>query len=85
MDIEARFDTYIASPSDHFYRNKMEYSFSSIRQDLETGEEEDDAFALGFKTRGTWWKVENLDAPNGLFDEAFETQLRLIRAYFGKN
>lgn len=75
------FDTYISSPEIFHYRNKMEYSFSSIRQDLETGEEVDDAFALGFKTRGTWWKVENLDKPNGLFDEDFETKLREIRLF----
>lgn len=80
-NIDELFDTYIASPSDFNYRNKMEYSFSSIRQDLETGEEVDDAFALGFKTRGTWWKVENLDGPDGLFDAEFETELKTIRQF----
>ncbi|MCB9222635.1 MAG: 23S rRNA (uracil(1939)-C(5))-methyltransferase RlmD [Crocinitomicaceae bacterium] len=75
------FDEYIASPADFNYRNKMEYSFSSIRQVLETGEEEDDAFALGFKTRGTWWKVENLDKESGLFDVELETKLKDIREY----
>ena len=75
------FDTYIGSPETFNYRNKMEYSFSSIRKDLVTGEELDDAFALGFKTRGTWWKVENLDGPDGLFDEEFETQLKEIRLF----
>ncbi|MEX1003182.1 MAG: 23S rRNA (uracil(1939)-C(5))-methyltransferase RlmD [Crocinitomicaceae bacterium] len=74
-------DEFIPSPIDFNYRNKMEYSFSCIRQDLETGEEVDDAFALGFKTRGTWWKVENLDQPDGLFDEAFEALLPKIREY----
>ncbi len=81
QNIEAVFDTYIESPSIFNYRNKMEYSFSTIRQDLATDQELDDQFALGFKTRGTWWKVENLDAPDGLFDEIFETQLRAIRLY----
>ena len=29
-----------------------------------TNEEVDDAFAVGFKRRGTWWKVENLNKEN---------------------
>ena len=81
QNVEDIFDEYIASPSDFNYRNKMEYSFSSIRQDLETGEEEDHAFALGFKTRGTWWKVENLNKESGLFDQELETKLKDIREY----
>ncbi|MBL7899110.1 MAG: class I SAM-dependent RNA methyltransferase, partial [Crocinitomicaceae bacterium] len=80
-NIDMLFDEYIASPVDFFYRNKMEYSFSSICQNLKTGQEEDDAFALGFKTRGTWWKVENLDTTSGLFDEQFENQLKEIRTF----
>ena len=80
-DIDALFHEYIASPLDYFYRNKMEYSFSCIRQNLKTGEEEDDAFALGSKTRGTWWKVEDLDKPSGLFDEEIETKLQELRVY----
>lgn len=83
-NIESLFDEYISSPEIYNYRNKMEYSFSSIRQDLVTGEEVDDAFALGFKTRGTWWKVENLDRPDGLFDEEFERLLPNIRTYLEK-
>lgn len=83
-NIDSLFDEYIASPVDFFYRNKMEYSFSSIKQNLENGEEEDDAFALGFKTRGTWWKVENLDKSSGLFDDLFENQLKEIRNYLEK-
>lgn len=79
--IEDLFDEYIASPLDFNYRNKMEYSFSTIRQDIETGEELDDQFALGFKTRGTWWKVENLDRPDGLFDADFESVLPKIRTF----
>jgi 23S rRNA (uracil-5-)-methyltransferase RumA len=80
-NINELFDEFISSPIDFNYRNKMEYSFSSIRQDLESGEEEDDAFALGFKTRGTWWKVENLDKESGLFDVELENKLREIREY----
>jgi len=81
QNVEGLFDEYLASPSDFDYRNKMEYSFSTIRQDLETGEEVDDAFALGFKTRGTWWKVENLDKEDGLFDAEFERKLIQIREF----
>lgn len=80
-DIAEKFDTFISSPDHYFYRNKMEYSFSSIEHDRTTGEDVDDAFALGFKRRGTWWKVENLDKPSGLFDEEWETKLIEIRNY----
>ena len=74
-------DEYISSPLVFNYRNKMEYSFSSIEHDLELNEEKDDAFALGFKRRGTWWKVESLNKQSGLFDAEFETKLRDIRIY----
>lgn len=80
-NIEACYDGYIDSPSSYFYRNKMEYSFSSIEHLVETGEEKDGAFALGFKRRGTWWKVENLNRPSGLFDEDWERKLPLLRNY----
>jgi len=79
-DVEAVFDEFISSPSPWHYRNKMEYSFSVIRQDLETGNEVDD-FALGFKKRGTWWIVENLDADSGLFDKEFEDKLKELRQF----
>ena len=46
--------------------------------------EKDDAFALGFKRRGTWWKVESLNKPSGLFDEAWETKLKDIRLFLEK-
>ncbi len=75
------FDTYIASPLEYNYRNKMEYSFSCIEHDLTLDEERDEAFALGFKHRGTWWKVENLDKESGLFDSEWEKKLHLFRAY----
>lgn len=75
------FDEFISSPSHYFYRNKMEYSFSSIEHDRETGEDIDDAFALGFKRRGTWWKVESLNKPSGLFDEQWETLLAEVREF----
>lgn len=73
------FDEFISSPDHFFYRNKMEYSFSCIEHDRETGEDIDNAFALGFKRRGTWWKVESLDKPSGMFDEQWETILCEIR------
>lgn len=83
-DVIDRFDEFISSPNHFFYRNKMEYSFSCIEHDLETNEEKDDAFALGFKRRGTWWKVESLNKPSGLFDEQWETELKKIRQYLEK-
>ncbi|MFN3916258.1 MAG: 23S rRNA (uracil(1939)-C(5))-methyltransferase RlmD [Flavobacteriales bacterium] len=80
---ESYFDELITSPLDYFYRNKMEYSFSAIRHETSENKEYDD-FALGFKHTGTWWKVENLNHPNGLFDEEFETLLPEIRLQFEK-
>lgn len=78
------FDEFISSPNHYYYRNKMEYSFSSIEHDIHTGEEKDDAFALGFKRRGTWWKVETLERPSGLFDEQWETILNELRQLLQK-
>lgn len=80
-NIDTVFDTFISSPSHYNYRNKMEYSFSSIEHVIETGEEKDDAFALGFKRRGTWWKVESLNKPSGLFDEEWEAFLPKLRKF----
>lgn len=79
-DPDAAYDTFISSPSHWHYRNKMEYAFAAIRYDLET-EEELDEFALGFKHRGTWWMVENLDADSGLFDAEVENKLKEIRKF----
>jgi 23S rRNA (uracil-5-)-methyltransferase RumA len=79
-NIEEVFDEYIESPAFYHYRNKMEYSFSSIGYDLET-KEEFDGFALGFKKRGTWWIVENLEQDSGMFDTEFEDKLNLIREF----
>jgi 23S rRNA (uracil1939-C5)-methyltransferase len=76
---ENLFEEYISSPNDYFYRNKMEYSFSCIEQDIINNEELDDSFALGSKSKGTWWKVESLNKPSGLFDEDFEDKLKEIR------
>lgn len=80
QNIEDAFDTFISAPQPYHYRNKMEYSFSAIGHDLDK-DEEFDGFALGFKRRGTWWKVENLDKDSGLFDADFENQLHRLRKY----
>lgn len=80
-DIEEKFDEFILSPALWHYRNKMEYSFSVIRYDEEKKEEIDD-FALGFKHRGTWWCVENLDKDSGMFDAEFESKLIELRHWF---
>ena len=80
-DIDKKFDSFISSPEHFFYRNKMEYSFSSIEHVPSSGEEIDDAFALGFKRRGTWWKVESLNKPSGLFDEQWEIILKDFRDF----
>lgn len=78
--IEQVFDEYIQSLEFYHYRNKMEYSFSAIGYNLET-KEEFDGFALGFKKRGTWWIVENLEKDSGMFDEEFENKLKEIRSF----
>ena len=80
--IEEKLDAFIQSPSAWHYRNKMEYSFSCISFDLEQKKELDDVFALGFKHRGTWWAVENLDGDSGLFDEELESKLKELRLWF---
>ena len=78
--IDELYQGLIPSPLAFHYRNKMEYSFSEIRHDLETDEKVDD-FGLGFKHRGTWWAVENLDNDSGLFDEQVESDLHLVRKW----
>lgn len=83
-NIDEIFDEYIDSPTAWHYRNKMEYSFSAIGYNIET-KEEFDGFALGFKKRGTWWIVENLEKESGLFDDEFENKLREIRLFCEKS
>lgn len=83
-DVENVFDTFVSSPLHYNYRNKMEYSFSCIEHDVLTGEEKDEAFALGFKRRGTWWKVENLNKESGLFDAQWENELIQVRDFLKK-
>lgn len=84
QNMDELFDEFISSP-DHFnYRNKMEYSFSCIEHVIEMDQELDDAFALGFKHRGTWWKVESLNKASGLFDEQWENFLKEFRLFLEK-
>lgn len=80
-NIDSLIDEYIESPSIWHYRNKMEYSFSEIRYDLDTKEELND-FAFGFKHRGTWWMVENMDKESGMFDAQLENGLKALREWF---
>lgn len=79
-NIESLFDEFLSSPEVFHYRNKMEYSFSVIRFDLDEQKEYDD-FGLGFKHRGTWWCVENLDKDSGMFDAELENKLHEVRTY----
>ncbi|MFM1931740.1 MAG: hypothetical protein RL226_1043 [Bacteroidota bacterium] len=72
-----------ASPATWHYRNKMEYSFSAIGFDPQE-QAEFDGFALGFKHRGTWWIVENLNNDSGIFDPDVETKLHELRTWFEK-
>lgn len=76
-------EEYVASPNDYFYRNKVEYSFSSIIFDKET-QADADKNGLGFKRKGTWWMVEPLLKPSGLFDEEFEKLIPQIQEYCEK-
>lgn len=78
------FDTFIASPSDWHYRNKMEYSFSTIIWD-EKEKTDIDAFGLGFKHRGQWRVVDNLNADSGLFDTQIENGIQTIRQWCEKS
>lgn len=83
-DIQSVYEGFIPSPKNWHYRNKMEYSFSAIVHNPETGEK-DDAFGLGFKKRGTWWAVENLNSDCGLFDAQVENFLSKLRQWFEKS
>lgn len=79
-DVGSVFAGWIVSPGGWHYRNKMEYSFGAIVHNPETGEKED-RFGLGFKRRGTWWAVENLERDSGLFDSDVERAMPEVRAW----
>ena len=80
-NIHDYFDEFISSPNLWHYRNKMEYSFSAIKYDFKQQKDVDD-FAFGFKHRGTWWMVENLEKDSGLFDAELENSFPQLRAFF---
>ncbi len=80
-DVQAVYQGFIDSPDHWHYRNKMEYSFSAIIHDTESGEKVD-GFGFGFKRRGTWWAVENLNGDSGMFDQEVESQLKSLREWF---
>jgi len=82
-DVRKIYQGIVSSPRLWHYRNKMEYSFSEIRHDLHSDEKTDD-FGLGFKHRGTWWAVENLDRDSGLFDKQIEDDLYKVRLWCEK-
>ncbi|MGY6560510.1 MAG: 23S rRNA (uracil(1939)-C(5))-methyltransferase RlmD [Luteibaculaceae bacterium] len=75
-----KFQGLISSPLTWNYRNKMEYAFSN-KIAIPNTDESAFAFGLGFKKRGQWALVENLDKESGLFDATFENKLNEIRIY----
>jgi 23S rRNA (uracil1939-C5)-methyltransferase len=80
-NIDDFYDEFISSPEVWHYRNKMEYSFSAIRYDFDVKHDVDD-FAFGFKHRGTWWMVENLEKDSGLFDTDLENAFPRLKKLF---
>lgn len=82
-NLDARYGGWVDSPSGFHYRNKMEYSFAAIGR--QPGDDPDaefqDGFFLGFKARGTWWAVENIEGDSGLFDPVFESLIKDIRQW----
>lgn len=80
-DLETKYDEFISSPEVWHYRNKMEYSFSAIRYDFDVKGDVDE-FAFGFKHRGTWWMVEDLEKDSGLFDAELENAFPLLKDFF---
>lgn len=78
---ETLLDEFIPSPNYYHYRNKMEYSFSSVVYDP-IEDREYKGFALGFKKRGQWLAVELLKGDSGLFDEQLENGMPQISEYF---
>ncbi len=80
-NIESLYEGWVDSPTAFHYRNKMEYSFAAIGRgpDADPDAEFGDGFHLGFKARGTWWAVEDLERDSGLFDVEFESLLPAIR------
>jgi 23S rRNA (uracil1939-C5)-methyltransferase len=80
VEPEESFDTTVTSPELWHFRNKMEYSFSTIGFNRETNQEED-GFFLGFKKKGTWWMVESLKRDSGMFDVQLENAFPRIEKW----
>lgn len=82
-NLEESYGGWVDSPAGFHYRNKMEYSFAAIgRQPGDDPDAEfEDGFFLGFKARGTWWAVENIEGDSGLFDSVFESLIKDIRQW----
>jgi len=83
QSVENKFKSFIESPKIWHYRNKMDYSFSSIGYNQKSKEIVDE-FSLGFKKINTWWIVENLEKDSGLFDKNWEDSIKEIRNYCTK-
>ena len=89
IDITPLLDEVLASPKIWNYRNKMEFSFGPTSETLveeldgnaTINKYQHHGFGLGSKKRGQFWLVENLEKPSGLFDEAFEGTLPVIRDF----
>lgn len=81
VNSEELLDEFIPSPDDFHYRNKMEYSFSAVEY-LPSEDRERDGFALGFKKRGQWLSVVQMEKDSGLFDTDLENALPRITEYF---
>ena len=79
-EVETYYQGYLPSPQTFHYRNKMEYSFSTLVADPQT-QTENQGFGLGFKRRGQWKAVENLNTDSGLFDAEWENFLPKLRNY----
>lgn len=82
-EIDTLYEGWVPSPQPFHYRNKMEYSFAAIGRgpDAPPDADFDDGFHLGFKARGTWWAVEDLEADCGLFDTEMENLLPSFRRW----
>ena len=78
---EELLDQYIESPRIFHYRNKMEYSFAAVRA-IPGDDRFRDDFALGFKRRGQWLAVENLEGDSGIFDSQLENFLPKLAQFF---
>ncbi len=85
------YEGYVESPQIWHYRNKVEYSFSrdfvspvqpcGAACAIHPRPEPSVGFGLGYKSRGRYWEVENLNADSGLFDTRLEEGLPTLRKW----